>query len=610
MRGWLVDVALGLAAIFAEFQDGILAQPRASVGGRKPQGIENDAHAQAGNLEVSTMNQDYRVALIRELRDQQVRFAPRGKRLEQAERAERLLGELDMVREYPYEFIYYRVTDYRPEENCRKVVRGEDAAHDLRLFVEDVTDSLNLKLEEAKEPVHTVEDLSRMFNVSTKTISRWRDQGLVSRRFVCEGRKRVGFLKSSVERFVSRNKDRVSRGERFSQLTDDERAEIIDRARRAAAKGASLSEVSRQVGESLGRSAETIRYTLKNHDRRNPQTAVFPDFRPTLSETDKSAIYSQYQRGVGISQLSRQYGRSRGSIVRIVNEQRAAEIMLLPLDFIANELFKSVSSKFELEILSELPEAIIPPRKVRPPSGLPTYLASLYDVQLLTREQEYHLFRKMNYLKFKANKLREALSSSEPSVTAMDEIETLYQQAISVKNQIVQANLRLVVSIAKRHMKSSDDFFSLVSDGNMSLFRAVEKFDYARGNKFSTYASWAIMKNFARSIPGEFKHKDRFRTAGEEVFMAHEDTRGDHFADEIAQKAREKQINRILNRLDQREQQIIIRRFGLDYNHEPLTLKEVGAEMGVTKERIRQLEARALSKLREAASSENIDVPD
>jgi RNA polymerase primary sigma factor len=554
------------------------------------------------------MHQDYRIALIRELRDHQVRFAPRGKRLEQAERAERLLGELDMVRDYPYEFLYYRVTDYRPEENCRKMVRGEDAAHDLRLFVEDVTDSLDLKVEEAQEPVHTVEDLSRMFNVSTKTISRWRDQGLVSRRFVAEGRKRVGFLHSSVERFVARNRDRVRRGERFSQLSNDERVEIIERARRAAATGASLSEVSRQVSVALGRSVETIRYTLKNHDRRHPELAVFPDFRPTLTDGDRAAIYQQFQRGTGLSQLTRQYARSRNAIVRIINQQRAEAMMLLPLDFVANEQFDSVTTKSEAEIMADLPEAIIPPRKVRPPSGLPTYLASLYDVQLLTREQEYHLFRQMNYLKFKAAKLRGELDVAEPVVGLMDEIDRLYHQAVEVKNRIVQANLRLVVSIAKRHMKSSDDFFGLISDGNMSLFRAVERFDYSRGNKFSTYASWAIMKNFARSIPDEFKYKDRFRTAGEEVFMAHEDTRVDHFAEELAQKTREKQINRILNRLDQREQQIIIRRFGLDHSHEPLTLKEVGAELGVTKERIRQLEARALSKLREAASVEKIDL--
>lgn len=556
------------------------------------------------------MHQDYRIALLRELRDHQVRFAPRVKRLEQAERAERLLSELDLSRDYPYEFIYFRVTEFRPEENSRKMVRGEDAAHDLRLFVEDVSDSLNLRVEEATEPVHTVDDLSRMFNVSTKTISRWRDQGLVSRRFLTEGRKRVGFLHSSVERFVAKNRDRVKRGERFSQLSNDERVEIIERARRIAASGENLSEVSRQVAEATGRSVETIRYTLKNHDRRNPDQAVFPDSRPVLTDKDKASIYEQYQRGTAVNVLTRQYSRSRSAIVRILNEQRAEAINELPLDFIHNESFDSANAELRQEILGELPEAIIPPRKVRAPSGLPTYLASLYDVQLLTREQEYHLFRKMNFLKFSASKLREKLNSADPLVSLMDEIEELYQQSVEVKNQIVQANLRLVVSIAKRHMQSADDFFSLVSDGNMSLFRAVEKFDYARGNKFSTYASWAIMKNFARSIPDEFKHKDRFRTTGEEVFMGREDTRGDHFAQEIEQKQRVSQISSILTKLDQREQQIIIRRFGLDHNQEPLTLKEVGAELGVTKERIRQIEARALTKLREAASVEHIDAPE
>ena len=556
------------------------------------------------------MHQDYRIALIRELRDHQVRFAPRVKRLEQAERAERLLSELDLSREYPYEFIYYRVTEFRPEENSRKVVRGEDAAHDLRLFVEDVSDSLNLRVEEASEPVHTVDDLSRMFNVSTKTISRWRDQGLVSRRFLTDGRKRVGFLHSSVERFVAKNRDRVKRGERFSQLSNDERVEIIERARRIAATGENLSEVSRQVAETTGRSVETIRYTLKNHDRRNPEQAVFPDSRPVLTDKDKSAIFEQYQRGTAVNVLTRQYSRSRSAIVRILNEQRAEAINELPLDFIHNESFDTANADLRREILGELPEAIIPPRKVRAPSGLPTYLASLYDVQLLTREQEYHLFRKMNFLKFRSSQLREKLNAADPLVSLMDEIEELYHQSVEVKNQIVQANLRLVVSIAKRHMQSADDFFSLVSDGNMSLFRAVEKFDYARGNKFSTYASWAIMKNFARSIPDEFKHKDRFRTTGEEVFMGREDTRGDHFAQEIEQKQRVSQISSILTKLDQREQQIIIRRFGLDHNQEPLTLKEVGAELGVTKERIRQIEARALTKLREAASVEHIDAPE
>ncbi len=118
------------------------------------------------------------------------------------------------------------------------------------------------------------------------------------------------------------------------------------------------------------------------------------------------------------------------------------------------------------------------------------------------------------------------------------------------------------------------------------------------------------MKNFARSIPDEYKHKDRFRTTGEEVLLSREDERADQFAMELAQQQRQSQITNMLNRLDEREQQIIIRRFGLDHRQEPLTLKEVGEAMGVTKERIRQLEARALSKLLEAAKTEHIELPD
>ena len=554
------------------------------------------------------MNTDYRISLIRELRDQQVRFAPRAKRNEQADRAESLLSELDPSKNYPYDFLFFRVTEIRPEGSGYRLIKGDDAVHDLRLFVEDITDSMNLRVEEAKEPVHTVEGLSKMFNVSTKTISRWRDQGLVSRRFLAEGRKRVGFLHSSVDRFVSQNKKRVERGERFSQISDGERDDIIDRARRIASTGSNLSEVARTVATEVNPSTETIRYTIKNFDRMYPKMAVFPDQREVLSDEDRRAMYQQHNRGVSTVVLAKRYGRIRSSIVRILNEQRAIKIFELPLDFMPNAEFDDESRVDEM--MADLPVAADAARKVRAPSGLPPYLASLYDVPLLNREQEYHLFRKMNYLKHVATKLRSDLDTKAPLVTLMDQIEKLYEQSVAVKNKIVQANLRLVVSIAKKHVDPNDDFFSLISDGNMSLIRASEKFDYARGNKFSTYASWAIMKNFARTIPDEFKHRDRFRTSSEDIFTGHEDKRADNFSAEIDQAARTDQIQKILHTLDQREQQIIVRRFGLDHRFEPLTLKQVGEEMGVTKERIRQLESRALDKLRAAASHAHIDVPE
>jgi RNA polymerase sigma factor (sigma-70 family) len=179
---------------------------------------------------------------------------------------------------------------------------------------------------------------------------------------------------------------------------------------------------------------------------------------------------------------------------------------------------------------------------------------------------------------------------------------------LATKNQIIRSNLRLVVSIAKRHAGPSN-LFELVSDGNMSLIRAVDKFDFSRGNKFSTYASWAIIKNFARSIPEEHRLRDRFRTGHAELFAAAKDDRSDQLEEESLQRRRAADVKKILQRLDDRERAIIIHRFGLRETEQPLTLKQVGARLGVTKERVRQLETRALGKLRQAVQEEKIDVP-
>ena len=555
------------------------------------------------------MHSDYLNPVIRQLRDQQVRFAPRDKKIEQVAQAERLLAELDPVRIYPYEYICYRITNYRPESYPDLRLSGQEASHDLRLFVEDVSDAAGVPADAAGENVLTVEELAKRFSVSTKTISRWRRHGLISRRFVMDGRKRVGFLQSSIDRFVERNQERVHRGSQFSQLTDEERTNMVEHARRLARAGATPADVAKRLSKKTGRSSETVRYTLRQFDRDHPEAAVFPENRGPLQSDAKRKIYQQYQHGEPVEALAKRFCRTRTSIYRIIGEMRAQRIMDLPLDNIPNDLFARVRShKREDRIIGSVPESELPVKKSRMPSDLPPYLASLYEVPLLSRKQEAFLFRKMNYLKYKAARLRAKLDPARPKRGLMDQIERLYDEAVSTKNQIIRANLRLVVSIAKRHVGPSQNFFELVSDGNMSLMRAVEKFDYSRGNKFSTYASWALMKNFARTIPDEHRHRDRFRTSHDELFSATKDDRADPFEEETVQNQREAQVEKILERLDEREQRIIIRRFGLRRGQEPLTLKQVGAEMGVTKERVRQLEARALTKLRKAAEEDRIDV--
>jgi RNA polymerase primary sigma factor len=451
------------------------------------------------------------------------------------------------------------------------------------------------------DEVLSIEDLARRFTVSTKTISRWRDHGLVAQRYVVAGRRRVGFLASAVDRFIRENPLRIERGSRFSQLSDEEHEKIIGWARRLAVAGACPADVHRRIAERLGRSVETVRYTVKRYDQEHPDTAVFPAADGHLRPESRARIYQHHLAGEPVESIARRYHRSKASVYRVILSQRAEHVAEMPLDFMPNALFSRTSAE---KVVGQAYPGVADAKRVRRPSGLPAYLASLYEVPLLTREQEVWLFRKFNYLKYKAAMLREQLDIERPSARLMDQIERLYDQAVEIKNRIVRANLRLVVSIAKRRVSPGDSFFDLVSDGNMSLIRAAEKFDYARGNKFSTYASWAIMKNYARTIPDEHKRRDRFRAADMELLQSAADRRGDEYQQRMAVSDRLKQVGKFLDRLDSREQTIIIRRYGLDHEKSPQTLKEVGSALGVTKERVRQIEAKALEKLREAAEAE------
>jgi RNA polymerase sigma factor (sigma-70 family) len=553
------------------------------------------------------MHIDYKSPLVREIRDRQRQAATREQLLARIDAAERLIASVDVGETYQPKQVLEHLApaDQLPGNGTRKIP-GRDLVHDLRLLVEDLSDVADLPADAMGEQVFTVEELARQFNVSTKTISRWRELGLVSRRLVFDGRKRVGFLRSSVDRFVRNNAERVERGARFSQLSDEQRQELIEHARQLAASGVGQAEIARRLAERSGRSVETIRAALRQHDLENPESAIFPVLGGPLTDAQKHNVYEAYRRGASVDKLCSDYNRTKTTIYRVINEVRAEKITDLPLDYIDNPRFRRKGA--DAAILGPMPESEAPARKPRRPSGLPPYLASLYEMPLLTREQEQHLFRKYNYLKFKASRLRQELDPEQPKAQVMDEIEKLYEQIVETKNQIAKANLRLVVSIAKRHVTPDQNFFELVSDGNVSLLRAIEKFDYARGNKFSTYASWAIMKNFARTIPGEYRQRDRFRTSYDELFAATQEERGNPMVDERAQSDRLDKIQRILQKLDDREKQIIIGRFGLNHQREPLTLKEVGAEMGVTKERIRQIEARALNKLRLAAQEEKISI--
>lgn len=283
--------------------------------------------------------------------------------------------------------------------------------------------------------------------------------------------------------------------------------------------------------------------------------------------------------------------------------------MELSLEYIPNPDFEEAGPTSDCDERAPIAPDPGLARRPRLPPDTPAYLASLYDVPLLSRDQERELFRRMNLLKFNAASVRQRLDPERPRRELLEQVERLYEQAVAVKNQIIQANLRLVVSIAKRFASPELPLFELVSDGNITLIRAVEKFDFARGFRFSTYATWALSRAFARGVPQQRRQRERFGSLdGRPLDLATND-RADVLVTEAEQASRQTRVRQMLEVLNDRERHIIISRFGLDERGAPVTCRELGDELGISKERIRQIELRALEKLRNAASDEDFEIP-
>jgi RNA polymerase sigma factor (sigma-70 family) len=236
---------------------------------------------------------------------------------------------------------------------------------------------------------------------------------------------------------------------------------------------------------------------------------------------------------------------------------------------------------------------------------LSPYLASLYQTRLLTKDEEQFYFRRMNWLKFRAATTRGRLDKKRATLRQVEQVEGWLAEAETVKAIIITSNLRLVVSIAKKFVDPSNSFDELVSDGNVALMRAVEKFNFYLGNRFSTYATYAIQRHFFRISHRGRQQRRRFTPADESLRSVP--------AAEPAQGCNSVQIDQLkelfakfLGELEPREQQIVVARFGFD-GRAPRTVRELGAEMGVCKERIRQIQTRAMEKIRGMATEAKLE---
>ncbi|MDX1962726.1 MAG: sigma-70 family RNA polymerase sigma factor [Pirellulales bacterium] len=284
---------------------------------------------------------------------------------------------------------------------------------------------------------------------------------------------------------------------------------------------------------------------------------------------------------------------------------RAAALKELEIDYIASEDFSN--RKLQAVMLRDYDSVgSVSAEVVKSLNGnsVPLFVAKLYETELLDKAEESHLFRQMNYLRHCAKKLQKKLKPTTPDLRLIEQIQRYLQAADHVKGRIIQANMRLVVSIAKKFVDQHNSLEELVSDGNLSLIKAVEKFNYSLGNRFSTYATYAIQRNFYRTVQRSRKQHARF-ISDEDSLAGLSQALDTPQASERQLRDLHQSFERLLPRLNPREQLIIRKRFGFDQGEEQ-TFKDLGDELGVCKERIRQIQARAMEKLRKFVDEERL----
>jgi RNA polymerase sigma factor (sigma-70 family) len=546
----------------------------------------------------------------------QLRFTPQKQRRKQLDAAEKLLAIIKSDREYPFEFVCFHITGFHPKALPeQQPIKGDELAEDLRIFIAKISSQLALVVAGQDQKVYTIEELAASFDVSTKTIHRWRKRGLIARKFIFDdGKKRFGFLQSAVDKFLKENPNLVAKAKIFKRLTKKEKQLIIKQAKALSAKTTlSRYQIIDRIAAKFGKAHETVRYTLLNYEKANPDKPIFHEPGGVINPSEAAELYKIFKQSCDVKELMSRFGRSKSSIYRLINQQRARALLARKIEFVASDEFLEENARQKFLAKPVSVERPLSPKSIEPlglasESLLPEYLQALRDTPVLNREREVELFRRYNYLKYLACVTRAGMKSTQVHSDRLNEIENYLAEAETIKKTIIEANLRLVVSIAGKHAAGEANFLELVSKGNFALIKAVEEFDYTRGIRFSRTASLSIAKEYAK-VSGKITELTREKAGSLANILPFLKTAKADFA--AIERARHSLVQVIKDELDQREQYIILNHFGLVgslIRKKKKTLQQIGEDLGLTKERVRQLELIALQKLRHSLSIEEFEL--
>ncbi len=236
--------------------------------------------------------------------------------------------------------------------------------------------------------------------------------------------------------------------------------------------------------------------------------------------------------------------------------------------------------------------------KPQPPKNVPSHLVRMCDSLVLTGPQEVSLFQRMNFLRYRANQLRSRLKPESATEHELVRIQGLLLAADWYRDKLIKSNMRLAISIVKKFVNVDNTFDDLLSDAVMALLRAIEKFDFDKGFRFSTYATQVIRRNAYRCVMQRYTERKKISASIDELSLDVVEPDRSSNVDEARWHQLRSRLATMLDKLDRREKFIVRARFSLGGHRRIQTLQRLADVLGVSKERVRQLEKRALDKLR------------
>ncbi len=421
-----------------------------------------------------------------------------------ADRLESLLLEMDPDRVYPYEFLYFRITAFRPEGDHRETYPGSEAMPDLLRLLEALAEIDPQDVDDVPDRVYSLPEVEELLNVSVRTIHRWRRRELVSRKYIFpDGRKRTGIRETALERYIERNRESVEWSRNFSKLTPDEEEELLQRVRELVAeKDLSLTAATNEAAEEADRSPETVRLLTKRYGRENPDDEVFGQSTPQLGPEARRRIYAQHRQGVPVEELQDRHDKSRSTIYRIINRERANESMRRDIRYLYDESFAGEDADEEIlgSALRRAVDAAMETLGKQPAD----------EVGPLEPEDEETLFRAYNYAKFRIAETQKLIDPKRyvPS-WLIRHIESLEDKTRQIRECILYAHLPMVLQAARQHGGGEVSEQKLAEAGKECLREQVEAFDFRGRLRFARRLRLELMKTFARLQPAGTEQSGR-----------------------------------------------------------------------------------------------------